>query len=36
VWELITMVNGTTGANEAVPSPLSADGSSFQVVWKSE
>jgi hypothetical protein len=30
------MVNGTTGANEAVPSALSTDGSSFTVSWDSE
>ena len=30
------MVNGTTGADEAVPSGLSSDGSSFTVAWKSE
>jgi len=36
VWELITMVNGTTGADEAVPSALSGGGSSFQVTWSSE
>jgi hypothetical protein len=30
------MVNGTTGANEAVPSALSTDGSSFAVAWDSE
>jgi hypothetical protein len=31
-----TMVNGTTGANEAVPSVLTTDGSSFTVTWDSE
>lgn len=30
------MVNGTTGANEAVPAALSTDGSSFTVTWDSE
>jgi Peptidase A4 family len=35
VFESI-MVNGTTGANEAVPSALTADGSSFTVTWDSE
>ncbi len=30
------MVNGTTGADEAVPSSLSSDGTSFDVVWDSE
>ena len=30
------MVNGTTGANEAVPSGLTSDGTSFDVVWDSE
>jgi hypothetical protein len=30
------MVNGTTGANEAVPSGLSSDGTSFAVNWDSE
>ena len=30
------MVNGSTGANEAVPSGLSTDGSSFTVTWDSE
>lgn len=30
------MVNGTTGANEAVPSGLSSDGTSFTVTWDSE
>lgn len=35
VYESI-MVNGSTGANEAVPSSLSADGTSFSVTWYSE
>lgn len=35
VFESI-MVNGTTGADEAVPSALSTDGSSFTVTWDSE
>jgi hypothetical protein len=35
VYESI-MVNGTTGADEAVPSSLTADGTSFDVVWDSE
>jgi hypothetical protein len=35
VFESI-MVNGTTGADEAVPSGLSSDGSSFTVTWDSE
>jgi len=35
VFESI-MVNGSTGANEAVPSSLSSDGSSFTVSWFSE
>lgn len=35
VFESI-MVNGTTGADEAVPSALSSDGSSFTVTWDSE
>ena len=30
------MVNGTTGADEAVPSGLSSDGTSFTVAWDSE
>jgi hypothetical protein len=30
------MVNGSTGADEAVPSALSSDGTSFTVVWDSE
>jgi hypothetical protein len=30
------MVNGTTGANEAVPSALTTDESSFTVTWDSE
>jgi hypothetical protein len=30
------MVNGSTGANEAVPSGLSSDGTSFTVTWDSE
>jgi hypothetical protein len=30
------MVNGSTGADEAVPSGLSTDGSSFTVKWDSE
>jgi Peptidase A4 family len=30
------MVNGSTGADEAVPSSLSTDGSSFTVQWDSE
>jgi hypothetical protein len=30
------MVNGTTGADEAVPSALSSDGTSFTVTWDSE
>ena len=30
------MVNGTTGADEAVPSALSSDGTSFTVAWDSE
>ena len=30
------MINGTTGANEAVPSGLSSDGTSFSVTWDSE
>lgn len=30
------MVNGSTGANEAVPSSLGSDGSSFSVTWDSE
>jgi hypothetical protein len=34
--EAITMVNGNSGADEAVPSSLTTDGSSFTVVWKSE
>jgi hypothetical protein len=35
VYESI-MVNGSTGANEAVPSSLSSDGTSFSVKWDSE
>jgi hypothetical protein len=35
VFESI-MVNGTTGADEAVPSGLSSDGTSFTVTWDSE
>jgi hypothetical protein len=35
VYESI-MVNGTSGANEAVPSGLSSDGTSFTVQWDSE
>jgi hypothetical protein len=35
VFESI-MVNGTTGADEAVPSALSSDGTSFTVTWDSE
>jgi peptidase A4-like protein len=35
VNELI-MVNGSTGADEAVPSALSSDGTSFSVKWDSE
>src|SRR5271166_910832 len=34
--EEITMVNGSSGKDEAVPSSLTTDGSSFTVVWKSE
>jgi hypothetical protein len=30
------MVNGTTGADESVPSALSSDGTSFTATWKSE
>jgi Peptidase A4 family len=30
------MVNGSTGADEAVPSALSSDGTSFTVTWDSE
>ena len=30
------MVNGNTGADEAVPSALSSDGTSFSVTWESE
>lgn len=30
------MVNGSTGADEAVPSSLSSDGTSFTVTWDSE
>ena len=30
------MVNGSTGADEAVPSALTSDGSSFSVTWDSE
>ncbi|MGB2602224.1 MAG: G1 family glutamic endopeptidase [Candidatus Sulfotelmatobacter sp.] len=30
------MVNGSTGADEAVPSSLTTDGSSFTVTWDSE
>ena len=35
VYESI-MVNGSTGADEAVPSGLSSDGTSFTVQWDSE
>jgi hypothetical protein len=35
VYESI-MVNGTTGADESVPSALSSDGSSFTATWDSE
>lgn len=35
VFESI-MVNGNTGADEAVPAALSSDGSSFTVTWDSE
>jgi hypothetical protein len=35
VFESI-MVNGSTGADEAVPSGLSSDGTSFTVTWDSE
>lgn len=35
VFESI-MVNGKTGADEAVPSALSSDGTSFTVTWDSE
>jgi Peptidase A4 family len=35
VFESI-MVNGTTGADESVPSALSTDGSSFTATWDSE
>jgi hypothetical protein len=35
VYESI-MVNGSTGADEAVPSGLTSDGTSFDVVWDSE
>jgi Peptidase A4 family len=35
VFESI-MVNGSTGADEAVPSALTSDGSSFTVTWDSE
>jgi len=35
VYESI-MVNGTTGANESVPSSLSSDGTSFTATWYSE
>lgn len=35
VFESI-MVNGSSGADEAVPSALSTDGSSFTVTWDSE
>jgi hypothetical protein len=35
IYESI-MVNGNTGANEAVPSSLTSDGTSFDVVWDSE
>jgi len=35
VYESI-MVNGSTGADEAVPSALTSDGTSFDVVWDSE
>ena len=32
----IIMVNGSTGADEAVPSSLTSDGTSFTVAWESE
>jgi hypothetical protein len=35
VFESI-MVNGSTGADEAVPSALTSDGTSFTVTWDSE
>jgi len=35
VFESI-MINGSTGADEAVPSGLSSDGTSFTVTWESE
>lgn len=35
VFESI-MINGSTGADEAVPSALSSDGTSFTVTWDSE
>ena len=35
VFESI-MINGSTGADEAVPSGLSSDGTSFTVTWDSE
>lgn len=35
IYESI-MVNGKTGADEAVPSALSSDGTSFTVTWDSE
>jgi hypothetical protein len=34
--QAITMVNGSNDADEAVPSALTTDGSSFTVIWKSE
>jgi hypothetical protein len=34
--EEITMVNGQSGADEAVPTSLTTDGSSFSVLWDSE
>jgi hypothetical protein len=34
--ESITMINGNTSADEAVPTALTADGTSFQVTWKSK
>jgi hypothetical protein len=34
--ESITMINGSTNADEAVPTALTADGTSFQVTWKSK
>jgi hypothetical protein len=32
----IVMINGNTGADEAVPSSLTSDGTSFYVTWESE